>query len=109
MEAKVGRIARRFLAGEISAAEACVRVSGYLTLLPNYLSEADKTFLMGVNSETDDLPVTPEVQVLWDPDVLQHKLASLRRYESRIAPEVGDLCTRLLQTIQQRRTEVKGL
>ena len=73
------QLARKFLAGESSTIE----ISRKLSSLTHHCGrEVENLFIpfVGVDSETDDLPIGP-VRVLWDPNALRIKDVAIERCE----------------------------
>jgi hypothetical protein len=92
--AKAVATAESFLAGRMTAIEAChaFSVISPLDLLP----PEDRNLFIGVASETDDLPVGA-LQQNWHPDFLQAKLKDLANYEAKIVDQVRSACLRVVE------------
>jgi len=58
-------------------------------------NEDDRTLVIAIESETDDLPIG-EVRKLWAPYALEAKEAEIARCEERWKPQFLDACKRIL-------------
>jgi hypothetical protein len=84
-------IARSILDGSTPLFLGCKQLAGPLDRL-GVLEEPEFSTIMGVNSETDDCPVLPEVRKMWDSDALARKDADLAAYLPRIQERVFEVC-----------------
>jgi hypothetical protein len=89
------QIARAFLNCEISMLEAAYKLSPIMRRHPELASGDDFRFIVGIDSETDDLPVGP-VRKLWDEDALREKDREIERCEKIWGAEFREICERIL-------------
>jgi hypothetical protein len=102
---------RRFLSGKIVAAARGV-LSGELDVIAGARQlcglghqigadrDADFTFFVGVESETDHLPVGG-VRQHWSADALREKDAEIARAEASYRDRTFEICRRLIQRYDQ--------
>ena len=77
------RIARSIIDGSTPLFLGCIQLEGPLGRL-GVREQPEFSTIMGVNSETDDCPVLPEIRKVWDPDALARKDTDLAAYLPRI-------------------------
>jgi hypothetical protein len=85
------RIARAILDGSTPLFLGCIQLEGALGRL-GVRDEPEFIPIVGVNSETDDCPVLPEVREQWDPVALTKKDAELATYLPKVREAVFDVC-----------------
>src|SRR5436190_21390879 len=91
----VAALAKRILAAEVGIAEGA---GEFATWRFDVGAEADPDFVffVGVNSQTDHLPIGP-ARRHWNPDILKAKDAELARYEANVREQAFEICRRLIQ------------
>jgi len=92
---KIVAIAKRILSGELGV------VMGARQLVPwrfdvGAENDPDFTFFVGVDSETDHLPLG-EVRSRWSPDALKVKDEELRTFETAVRDRAVRACESLIQ------------
>jgi len=95
------------LDGQIGAVEACWALSGFALSHEHLLPEKDSNLFIGVQSETDALPVGT-LREQWHPDFLPAKLEHIAQYEASITNEVKDACGRLIVALEARAAKVES-
>jgi hypothetical protein len=95
VEAKVAALAKRILAGEVGIAEGAGELAEWRFDL-GAEADPDFVFFVGVNSETDHLPIGP-ARRHWNPEILQAKDAELAHYAARVREQAFEICRRLIQ------------
>jgi hypothetical protein len=93
--AKVAALAKRILAGEVGIAEGSGELARWRFDL-GAEADPDFVFFVGVDSETDHLPLGP-ARRHWNPEILQAKDAELALYEARVRERAFQICRRLIQ------------
>lgn len=102
--AKALKTAKACLGGEISAIEACWDLSGFAVHRKRFLSVDDAKLFIGIQSETDALPVG-SLKDNWHPDFLPSKLNELNKYESMVSNDVRGACGRLVAALEAAGVE----
>jgi len=97
---KIVAVAKSILSGELGI------VMGARQLVPWRLdvdaeNDPDFTFFVGVDSETDHLPVG-EVRSRWSPDALKAKDDELRTFEAAVRDRAFRACESLIQKYGQQ-------
>ena len=92
--------------GQLSAIEACWSLSLLAHSLPQLLSGDDRNLFVGVESETDALPVG-KLKENWHPDYLPAKMEQLNRYEGTIPGDVRSACERLITALETELAKVE--
>jgi Elongation factor Tu C-terminal domain len=95
LRGKVVAVARSILAGEVGIV-AGARQFVRATHRVGVGSDQDFRFFIGVDSETDHLPLG-EVRQRWNPDALLAKDAELADYEARVRERAFAACRSLIQ------------
>jgi len=95
LRAKVVAVARSILAGEVGIV-AGARQFGRVTHRVGVGSDPDFIFFIGVDSETDHLPLG-DVRQHWNPDALLAKDAELADYETRVRERAFAACRSLIE------------
>jgi hypothetical protein len=90
----VREIAQEVLESRITILEA-VRKLYPLAHTDAITNEDDRTLVIAIESETDDLPIG-EVRKLWAPYALQAKDAEIARCEELWKPQFLEACKRIL-------------
>ncbi|HEY2466292.1 MAG TPA: hypothetical protein VGI45_00450 [Terracidiphilus sp.] len=90
------QIARNLVEGRIGALEAARALLPLLHADPTLMLPEDRAALIGIDSETDDLPVG-RIREEWHPDVLLEKDKEIERYEKRYSVQVRSICKRIIQ------------
>jgi hypothetical protein len=85
------RIARSLLDGSTPLFLGCIQLEGPLDRL-GVREQPEFSAIIGVNSETDDCPLLPDVRKMWDPEALAKKDAELAVYLPRIQDAVFEVC-----------------
>ena len=98
------KTAKPCLSGEIGAIEACWALSGFAFDRNQFLSTEDANLFIGIQSETDALPVG-SLKNNWHADFLPAKLDELKRYESAVSMDVRDACGRLVDALETAGVE----
>ena len=106
LESKSRVIARNFLDGTKSPADACCELFLYTVWLPDRFTEEDKKFINAVNSEVDALPIG-KLKELWHPDFIGEKLKALAAYDEQIRSDVKALCERYLAGYKTESIEAR--
>jgi hypothetical protein len=90
---KAREVAQAALDGRITVLEA-VRALVSLAHTDAIADVGDRRLIIGIESETDDLPVG-EVRKLWAPSVLELKDAEIARCEELYKPHFLEACKRI--------------
>jgi hypothetical protein len=99
--------AKAVLSDEIGAIEACWVLSSFALTHEALLSKGDRNLFVGVQSETDALPVG-SLKDNWHPDFLPAKLEQLERYEAAVSSDVKDACRRLVVALEAQLAGVES-
>jgi hypothetical protein len=100
--AKIVAAARGILSGELGIV-AGARQLATLRFDVGTEDDSDFIFFVGVDSETDDLPLG-DVRSRWNPDALKAKDAELAAYESKVRERALEICRRLLRKYEPHHT-----
>ena len=92
--AKIVATSRRILSGELGIVAGARQLSG-LRLDVDAERDADFIFFVGVDSETDHLPVG-EVRSRWSADTLKAKNEELQAYEASVRGRAFEVCKSLI-------------
>lgn len=87
-------VAQAFLDGKTTVLEA-VRQLVSLAHTDAVAELEDRRFIIGIDSETDHLPVG-EVRNLWSPDALKEKDAAIARAEESCRADFMETCRRIV-------------
>lgn len=90
---KARDVAQAVLEGRTTVLEAA-RVLVPLAHTDAIAHVEDRKFIIGINSETDHLPVG-EVRKLWAPDALKEKDLEIARWQERYRTDFLDTCQRI--------------
>jgi hypothetical protein len=93
--AKIVAIAQRILSGELGIVAGARQLSG-LRFDVDAERDSDFIFFVGVDSETDHLPVG-EVRSRWSVDALKAKDQELQAYEASVRESAFEVCRSLIQ------------
>ena len=96
---RLQQIAGSFLDRQMSLLEAAYKLLPIINRNRELASEDDSRFIIGINSETDDLPIGP-VRELWDEDALRDKDREIKRCEEIWDDEFRETCKRILLRLQ---------
>lgn len=99
---RVRQIARNLLEKKIGALEAVRALGPFLRADLSLASPEDGKELLGIYSETDDLPVG-RIREEWHPDTLLEKDKEIARYERLYLDRVRSICERLLRQLEAIR------
>lgn len=91
---QIAEVLRQVLDRKIHPIEACRALVRMRDLFPDP-NDDDFLALVGIESETDDLPLG-DVRTLWAPSALAGKDAELREYLQRVEHTLTDACSSLL-------------
>ena len=92
---RVADVARDALEGKIGAIEAARLLAPMLHANPGLLAKDDFNTIIGIDSETDDLPIG-RVRIEWDPGALAEKDSEIARCEQLWRDRILSVCQRLL-------------
>lgn len=92
---KIVATAQRILAGELGIVAGARQLSG-LRFDVRAEHDPDLIFFVGVDSETDHLPVG-EVRLRWNRDALKVKDRELQAYEASVRDRAFEVCRNLIQ------------
>ena len=98
--AKVVATAKCILSGELSIVAGARQFSG-LRFDVGAQYDSDFIFFVGVDSETDHLPVG-EVRSRWNSNVLKAKDAELQLYEASVRERAFEVCRSLIKKYETR-------
>jgi hypothetical protein len=90
------RVAANLLRGEIGALEAARVLAPYIHADPSLVSLEDRRMMIGIASETDDLPVGRAREV-WHPDALLEKDKEIDKCERLYGANVRSICERMMK------------
>ena len=93
------QIAEALLAGRIGTILAARILLPFIHADDSLASMEDRNLIIGIDSETDDLPVG-EVRAEWDPGVLAEKDREIAKCESRWEERMKQACERILLQVQ---------
>src|SRR5258708_7469340 len=91
---KVVAIAKSIVSGELGIVAGARQLATWRFDL-DANSDPDFMFFVGLDSETDHLPVGSE-RANWNPDVLKTKDEELRRYEDSFRHRAFQICHRMI-------------
>jgi len=100
--AKIVAAALSILSGELGIV-AGARQLAELRFEIGAANDPDFIFFLGVDSETDDLPLG-DVRSHWNPDALKSKDAELAAYESVVREKAFAICRNLIQKYEANVT-----
>ncbi len=63
--------------------------------------DPDFTFFVGIDSETDDIPVG-DVRARWNPEALKTKDAELQRFEASVRDKALQACQKLIEKYEMQ-------
>lgn len=89
------QIARAVVAGQTRVLEAVRALCPILHSEPGLISQKDFNFIIGVESETDDLPIG-RIREEWHSDYLPDKDHEIERCENLWRESIRAVCERLL-------------
>ena len=89
------QIARSVLSGQLTAIEACWLLCPIVHQAPGMVTEADYKLIIGVESETDHLPIG-RLREQWHPDFLEEKDREIARCEALWGEQIRAACERIL-------------
>ncbi len=98
--AKIVALARSILSGEVGIVAGARQLTG-LRFDVGAEHDPDLVFFVGVDSETDHLPIG-EVRHHWDSTALQAKDEELRRFEAAKRERAMQACRSLIQKYEPR-------
>jgi len=91
------QIAKNLLESRINAIEAVRALVPFLRVDPTLAMPEDRKALIGIGSETDDLPVG-RVREEWHPDRLQESDKEIERCEKLYGERIRSVCERIVQS-----------
>jgi hypothetical protein len=91
---KILALARSILSGESGIAEGSRHLAAWRFDV-GAENDSDFIFFVGVDSETDHLPIGP-VRQHWNPDALRVKDAELAAYEAKVQEKAFEVCRSLI-------------
>jgi hypothetical protein len=100
--AKIVATARSILSGELSIIARARKLAGWRFDV-GAEKDPDFIFFVGVNSETDHLPIGEE-RSHWNPDALKQKYAELKILEASMRQSVFEVCRSLIQKYEPQKT-----
>lgn len=89
-------IAKNLLESRINAIEAVRALIPFLRADPTLAMPEDRKALVGIDKETDGLPVG-QVREEWHPDLLLERDKEIERYERIYRDQVRSICERIVQ------------
>jgi hypothetical protein len=92
---KVRQVARTFLTGRAGVIETARALVPLLRGAPDMASKDDFNFILGIDSETDDLPLGP-VRDLWRSEALLEKDREIARCDGLWRDQLHTACERIL-------------
>ena len=92
---KIVAVARNVLAGQVGIVAASRQLAAWRFDV-GAEHDPDFVFFVGVDSETDHLPVG-DVRQRWSPDVMRAKDDELRDFEASVRDEAFRVCRSLIQ------------
>jgi hypothetical protein len=92
---RVRHVAKAALARQIGILDAARALTSLLHKCPQMTSQEDLNFIIGVDSETDDLPLG-RVRELWNAEVLAEKDRGIQRCEQLWGDRFRAVCERIL-------------
>jgi hypothetical protein len=92
---QVRQIVDALLAGRIGAILAARMLLPFIHADDSLASTEDRNLIIGIDSETDDLPVG-DVRAEWDPGVLAEKDREIAKCESHWGESMKRACERIL-------------
>jgi len=95
VSSKIVALAQSVLAGQLGIVAASRQLSAWRFDV-GAEHDPDFTFFVGVDSETDHLPVGEERQH-WNPDALRTKDEELRAFEASVRERALEVCRSLIQ------------
>jgi hypothetical protein len=98
--AKIVALARSILSGEVGIVAGARQLNG-LRFDVRAEHDPDLVFFVGVDSETDHLPIG-QVRDHWNPGALQAKDEELRRFETATQERALQACRSLIQKYEPR-------
>lgn len=105
---RVMQIAQNLLGRRIGAVEAVRALVPFLQLDPTLVSREDRKTLLGIESETGDLPVG-RIREVWHPDLLLEKDREIEKYEKRHGETIRSICERLVRRHNPSTVKYVGL
>jgi hypothetical protein len=90
------QIAKNLLESRINAIEAARALIPFLRADPTIAMPEDRKALVGIDKETDDLPVG-RIREECHPDILLERDKEIERYERLYGDKVRSICERIVQ------------